>query len=338
MAARVLMVTVASNAMAFVPDFLASCRDASTEGLDVLLVDNASDDGVAAAARAAWPTVMILRQPHNLGALGGFNRAVRYALEARTGAQAEHYLLSVSPDTVLTPGCVDRLVAAAEADPTVGSVTGTLLRAFRDPNAEHPAAEAIRSDVIESTGLVLRKNRHVAHRGIGEINRGQFAQDPEVFGAPWSFALFRLSALADAWKADACLDPDLSLPMAELDVAWRLRWCGWTARSIADAHAYRFCGARAAAEQGRGNAVRRRPANETPWRLARDRCEAILKNESVLGLILASPRVLFSAVREPWSLLVVPAIILRLPRIWAKRRALRAVRKASARDARHWPV
>lgn len=335
---RVLLVIVANNAMAFVPDLLASCRDASTQGLDVLLLDNASDDGVAAATRTAWPSAMILRQPHNIGVIQGFNRAMRYALESRAGDRGQQYILSVSPDTILTPGSIDRLVAMLDANPTMGSVTGVLLRAFRDPNAEHPAAEAVRSDIIESTGLELHKNRTILQRGAGDIHRGQYAESQEPFGVSWSFGLYRLSALADVWNTETCLDPDLSLPMAELDLAWRLRWHGWQVGFANEALAYRFCGARAAAEQGRASSARRRPANETPWCLIRDRFEVLAKNESVFCLLLVIPRSLSTVIREPLSLFVLPAMILRAPRIWAKRRALGVTRWKMPAHARRWFV
>ncbi len=48
----------------------------------VLLVDNASTDGVADAARAQLPTIEVLRFEENSGSAGGFGRGARWAVEA----------------------------------------------------------------------------------------------------------------------------------------------------------------------------------------------------------------------------------------------------------------
>lgn len=73
---------------------------------EVLVVDNASSDGSAAAIAAEFPPVRLWSLSENLGFAAGNNFAAQHA----TG----EWLLLLNPDTVVLDGAIDRLVAFAE--------------------------------------------------------------------------------------------------------------------------------------------------------------------------------------------------------------------------------
>ena len=75
---------------------------------EILLLDNASDDGSADAVAAAFPRVRLIRSAENLGFAAGNNRAIR---EARG-----RYLLLLNPDTEVRDGAIDRLLDFAKRD------------------------------------------------------------------------------------------------------------------------------------------------------------------------------------------------------------------------------
>ena len=82
--------------------------------LEVLAVDNGSTDGTGEFLRQLAridPRVRPLHSPRNLGFAGGNNLALRQA--------AGDYLVLLNNDTVVTPGWLARLLAAA-TDPAVG--------------------------------------------------------------------------------------------------------------------------------------------------------------------------------------------------------------------------
>ena len=67
---------------------LACLRSLSAvEGLDVLVVDNASRDGSAEAVAAEFPDVRLVRNERNLGFAGGMNVGLRTALDAGAAEQ-----------------------------------------------------------------------------------------------------------------------------------------------------------------------------------------------------------------------------------------------------------
>ena len=83
---------------------------------EVIVLDNASPDGSAAAIAAAFPGLRLIASAENLGFATGNNVAAR---EARG-----RYILLLNPDTVVLDRAIDRLVAFADARPRPASGAG----------------------------------------------------------------------------------------------------------------------------------------------------------------------------------------------------------------------
>ncbi len=127
----------------------------------VLVVDNHSADGSVARLRREFPAVDVLENAENLGFAGGCNAGIRAAL----ADPAVAYVLLLNNDTRVAADLVTRMVAAAEADPTVtvvGAVnaagdgytsSGGWLRwwtgRYADVFDERPAAEVCREPAID---------------------------------------------------------------------------------------------------------------------------------------------------------------------------------------------
>ncbi|WP_127792799.1 glycosyltransferase family 2 protein [Agromyces sp. LHK192] len=88
--------------------------------IEVVVVDNASGDGSAAAIREAHPDTIVVEAGANLG----FARAVELGVAASTGDA----VLLLNPDTLLLPGSLQRLVDFADANPAHGVYGGRTLR------------------------------------------------------------------------------------------------------------------------------------------------------------------------------------------------------------------
>ena len=86
-------------------DTLACLRSLEGQGAEVIVVDNASEDGSAEAVSG----VEVIRNPRNLGYAGGMNVGLRAALDR--GADA---VLLLNNDVELEAGAVTALAAASE--------------------------------------------------------------------------------------------------------------------------------------------------------------------------------------------------------------------------------
>jgi GT2 family glycosyltransferase len=126
---RVTVVTVTWQSAATIGGFLDACPPR----LPVIVVDNASTDGTAAAARDARRDVRVIENPANLG----FGAASNIGLDAVT----TEFALLANPDARLSPEAVDTLLATADALPGHRLLAPLLLdgelRPVRSWNAAH---------------------------------------------------------------------------------------------------------------------------------------------------------------------------------------------------------
>jgi GT2 family glycosyltransferase len=105
-------------------DALPSCLSAlaaATRGLasETVVVDNASDDGIAAWLAREHPGVRLISNAENLG----YARAVNQGIASTTGA----FVLVMNPDCFLEEGAVESLLRHLRAHPKVG-IAGPQLR------------------------------------------------------------------------------------------------------------------------------------------------------------------------------------------------------------------
>lgn len=111
MTPRLSIVIVSYNTRALLTECLRSLHTAPpATAHEIIVVDNASADGSADAARA-WPGVTVIESGGNRGFSAGNNLGIR----ASRGA----YLLLLNSDTVVPSGAVDGLVAILDARPDV---------------------------------------------------------------------------------------------------------------------------------------------------------------------------------------------------------------------------
>lgn len=100
-------------------DYLSAClhsilRMPQEVSIEVIVVDNASTDGVVEMVTREFPEVVLVCNAENFG----FARASNQAAVCATGK----YIFFLNNDTVVPPGTLSRLVAFAEAHPQVGMI------------------------------------------------------------------------------------------------------------------------------------------------------------------------------------------------------------------------
>ncbi len=77
--------------------------------IEVIVIDNASNDGSAEAIKQKFPKVTLIASEENLGFAAGNNLGAQYATAP--------YLLLLNPDTIVLDGAVDKLLKFAEKYP-----------------------------------------------------------------------------------------------------------------------------------------------------------------------------------------------------------------------------
>jgi GT2 family glycosyltransferase len=128
----------------------------------VIVVDNGSTDDSVAIIAANYPEVTILETGENLGYTGGNNRGIEYAL--KDGCD---YVWLLNDDVTVAPDSLSALISVAVAEPKAG-LLGPKVYMREDPQR------------VLSAGGEFCDNWHPRHRGIGELDQGQFDRMVEV--------------------------------------------------------------------------------------------------------------------------------------------------------------
>lgn len=209
MTARVTVVVVTWNGAALLPGCLSALAAQQVEGgFLTWIVDNASRDGTQDLLRRDYPEARVFRSMENRGFAGGNNLAL-----ARVETE---YVALLNNDARPRPGWLAALVAALDADAAAGAVSGKVLLT--------PAPDA--GALINNAGGTLDDDGHGRDRGFRELDRGQYEAPAEVFYAPGTACLYRTVAIATV----GLFDDDFFLYYEDVDLGWRLRLAGWTAR------------------------------------------------------------------------------------------------------------
>ncbi len=129
----------------------------------VVVIDNASTDGSVTAIRAQFPTVHIIENPNNLRFAGGNNVGIEYAL--REGAE---YILLLNNDTTVDQRFLSELVSMFRDSRSAG-MAGPKILYYHRPE-----------QIWYAGGIIEWWKGWISHRGIREIDRGQYDQPAET--------------------------------------------------------------------------------------------------------------------------------------------------------------
>jgi GT2 family glycosyltransferase len=191
-------------------DFLLRCLSAVDRthpaGIEreILVLDNASTDGSAAAVRALGGEIELIEQPRRTGKAANDS----LLMERAQG----RYCLLLNEDSELQPGATAALLAALDADPKAAAATPQLLDSAGSPT---PCAWRFPGVGTALAGaLFLHRWLTVESKGT-ETRRVDWAQS--------SALLVRREAAASV----GYMDPDFFVYYDECDFARRLADAGW---------------------------------------------------------------------------------------------------------------
>jgi GT2 family glycosyltransferase len=206
---RVTAIVIAWNPGPRIDACLEALRVQDHGDLEVIVVDNASEDGTADLVARRHPWATLVANDTNRGFAGAANQGYELA-----GGAA---VMTVNPDIVASPSFVARLVAALDLDPGTGSVAGLLVR----PDG-----------TVDSAGHEIFHPRLFRNRGEGDAP-DRYREPRVVFGTTGAAGLYRRVALEDAAAADPAgrpWDEGCFAFWEDVDLDWRLARLGWRCR------------------------------------------------------------------------------------------------------------
>jgi GT2 family glycosyltransferase len=250
------VVVVNWNSIADLRHCLESLRAQTHRRLEVIVVDNGSEDGSAEMVGAEFPEVLLLRETENLGFAEACNRGI--------AASHGEWVAMLNNDAVAEPDWAKALVAAAAAAPADCGMLQSLLLYQSRP------------DTINSTGIELTRSGGGRDRQEGEP-RGSSLQSEDIFCPTAGAAAYRRTMLESIRTARGYFDREHFMYFEDMDLGWRARLAGFSAQFVPSSVVFH-----------RWHGSTRRHGRSWLKTLANtNRVRTILKNAS-LGLVLST--------------------------------------------------
>ena len=126
--AKVLIIIVTWNKKEYVIDLLASLSNLNfpTEQIDLLVIDNASNDGTVEAIKKQFSDIHIIQNAENIGGTGGFNTGLAWAFEQEDSRY--DYLWLLDNDVVVHNNALSELVTLLDNTPDAAVAGSTMMQ------------------------------------------------------------------------------------------------------------------------------------------------------------------------------------------------------------------
>lgn len=143
--------------------------------IDVVIVDNKSTNQSDELIETRYKDVKLLRNKENLGFTGGNNVGIEHAME--NGAD---YVMLLNSDTIVDKDLLIELIETAESDKQIGIVGPKIFFASGHEYKTDYQAKDKGKVIWYAGGKIDWKNVILSHRGVDEVDQGQYDQRQET--------------------------------------------------------------------------------------------------------------------------------------------------------------
>lgn len=200
-------------------DFLYACfrsiqKSQNNVPFEVIVIDNASQDGSATMLQLMFPKVKKIINNDNIGYAAANNQAM--------GLAQGEYILLLNPDTVIPDRVFDVLIEKMDADPSIGVISCQLRNPDGSIQRFCSGLPNIKDELFLQSGLDRRYPEHcwAGHRMLGYFD---YTLQQDVEQPPGTFLFVRKSVIEDVGGFDE------QFPIFFNDVDWckRILDAGW---------------------------------------------------------------------------------------------------------------
>ena len=210
---RVSIVIPHWNGLRFLETCLTALRNQTYSDIEVILADNASEDGSQAYTREHFPEVLIEQLPTNRGFTGACNAGMQVS--------SGEYVVLLNNDTEVDPNWVQEIVSAFERYPEAGFIASKMLLFDK-------------RDHFHTAGDLYRVDGRPINRGVWQHDIGQYDTEDFVFSACGGSSAYRRSMLEDI----GLLDDDFFFSLEDIDLGWRAQMQGYKCLYVPTAIVY----------------------------------------------------------------------------------------------------
>lgn len=182
---------------------------------EIIVVDNASNDGTTEVVRSKHPNVRLITKKERHG----------FATNSNIGAVAANgsTLLFLNPDVRVHPGAVERLLSALRADPSAGAVGARLLYPDGTPQPSARRFPRVWPTVVRRTPLRWILRSSAAERQHLRLDEPVTGNAPVL--VDWMLGA-ALALPADLFGEMGGFDDGYRLYCEDIDLCWRVHAVG----------------------------------------------------------------------------------------------------------------
>ncbi len=341
---KISIILVTWNGKKYIPYCLESIFDQSFQDFKVLIIDNGSIDDTVEYIKSNYNLYLtneklkLIENKENTGFCGGYNQAIREVIKD------SEYILMLNQDIVLEKNYLEEIVNFLKTHQKIGALMGKIYRWDFEKNKK--------TNIIDSAGIKMFRNRRAVEIGQGEEDKGQFNKTKEIFGVTGACSIFNSQALKDVEiklsnKMPEYLDEDFVAYKEDIDISLRLRAYGWKIFFLPQAKAYHDRTLRGEKNLNDVSVALNRK-NKNKWRnflSYKNHLFMLIKNEFLKNFILDFPWIAFYELKKIVFMLIFEFPTLKealwnffkqLPLIFKKRKIIASRRKINAKEIRKW--
>jgi len=169
---RVSIIIVNWNGQEVIGETLKSISDLDLKGvsLAVLVVDNNSEDQSLALIKRQFPQAQLISLKENLGFTGGNNYGIKVAI-----SQKSDFIWFINNDTILDKNSLQTLLKCLRKDKSIGGASSKIYFARgHEYHRDRYEQKELGRVIWYAGGVIDWKNVYMSHRGVDEVDRGQY--------------------------------------------------------------------------------------------------------------------------------------------------------------------
>ncbi len=346
------------NGAKYIPFLFDSLKKQTFKNYKLVILDNGSVDNTVAKIKKQitnFPVeVELIEGKENLGFAKGHNKLV----ESRRSKVESQYTLLINQDLYLGKDCLEKMVKFMDSNSECAVLGPRVMKwdsdkissPQRDPvftagQDTHNNIQDSFTDVIDTMGLKVYKNRRVVEIGEGEKwsnVKCQMSGVTEVFGLSGAIFMFRNSAVEKIGLFDA----SLNAYKEDVDLAYRLQSAGYKSFVLPSAVCYhKRTGMGVKHKDDISSLKNKKRQNKlVQYNSYRNHLIVLYKNEYWQNLLLDCIFIKWYEIKKFGYFLLFDRSVLRgLSEIWGKRKEIREqrleikkLRKISWKEMRKW--
>src|SRR3989338_1421667 len=258
------------------------------------------------------------------------------------------YVLSLCVDVILDKDFIKNAVEIMEKNDKIGALEAKIYKYdIRDLEIENYKFKT--GGIIDTCGFNIFKSRRVTNIGHGEVDKGQFSEQKEIFAVEGAAPFLRREAINDIKINEDFIDHEYFWYGDDLDFAWRMTLLGWKQVFSPSFIAWHDRQTTKTLKKNWFDYILRIPIrNRIPlkkrrldWKNTRF---TIIKNDYIINIVKDLPAILsrelavfgYTLLFEPKVFAELPAFLILLPNMIKKRREIMKRATVPAKEIKKW--